>query len=525
MVGKITAGYQGWFTCEGDNSPVGGWWHWAPDRLSNVCAKNCGFISWPDMKYYQTQFQTAYAPYPDGTPSRLFSNYNEQTVHAHFEMMRDGGVDTAALQRFNPCGGEGPIRDAITPFVQRAAEATGRKWYCMYDVSGWGKDMPWEIKNDWTTKMSAYVSKPGYAFQNGKPVVCIWGFGFNDDSHANTVEECLDVIRWFKDAAGCYVIGGVPTRWREGGRDSRPGYESVYHAFNMLSPWMIGRVGKIRDLDNMYREANVPDQEDCEKHGVDYQPCVQPGDLSLGQRLHGDFYWRHFYNTCRLKCAGVYISMFDEYNEGNQIAPTAESRDHQPADFKHVALDEDGVPCTSDYYLRLTRDAGAMFKGQAPLTSKRHTEPWPGKGPVNWHPKRQDIGLRARVNWKLVCAENGGKEPLVSDRDNKGPWESFTIETVEQLSDEPDAPVRSKVRIKACNGRYLTPDMNADKKGLLVATVENPTDAETFEMQESDAVVLKASNGMYVQASDSGSGPLVAWAAEAGWWESFEIVE
>lgn len=41
--------------------------------------------------------------------------------------MRDNNIDTAALQRFDPTGGEGPIRDAVTAHVRPAAEATGSR--------------------------------------------------------------------------------------------------------------------------------------------------------------------------------------------------------------------------------------------------------------------------------------------------------------------------------------------------------------------------------------------------------------
>ena len=99
--------------------------------------------------------------------------------------MQQNGCDTAALQRFNPNGGEGPTRDAMAQKVRTAAEATGRKFYIMYDVTGW-TNMQSEIKTDWTNKMTAHTASPAYARQNGKPVVCIWGFGFNDDNHPFT---------------------------------------------------------------------------------------------------------------------------------------------------------------------------------------------------------------------------------------------------------------------------------------------------------------------------------------------------
>src|SRR5262249_47418857 len=152
-------------------------------------------------------------------------------------------------------------------------------------------NMQQEIKADWTRKMSALTSSSAYARQNGKPVVGIWGFGFNDENHPWSASACLDVVNWFK-RKGCYVMGGVPTHWRTGASDSRPGYLGIYHAFNMISPWMVGRIGTAADSDRFYTDVNVPDRADCKAHGIDYQPCVLPGDVSARQRAHGDFMWR-----------------------------------------------------------------------------------------------------------------------------------------------------------------------------------------------------------------------------------------
>jgi hypothetical protein len=75
---------------------------------------------------------------------------------------------------------------------------------------------------------------------------------------------------------------------------------------------------------------------------------------------------------------GLYISMFDEYNEGNQIAPTAEDASMSPTGTSlFFTLDEDGVHCSSDYYLRLTSDGGKMLRREIPLTFKRPTPPMP----------------------------------------------------------------------------------------------------------------------------------------------------
>ncbi|MEU4222264.1 discoidin domain-containing protein [Actinoplanes sp. NPDC026623] len=383
VVGKISVGYQGWFACPGDGAPIGGWWHWSRDRFQPPSPANTTIVSWPDLTELAHGYPTAYPNLGNGQPARLFSSYDQQTVDTHLRWMREHGIDTAALQRFNPFGDEGPTRDAMAVKVRAAAEATGRKFYIMYDVTGW-TNMQSELKTDWDTRMSAHTASPAYARQNGRPVVCIWGFGFDDPGRPFAPGPCLEVIAWFK-ARGCYVIGGVPTWWRQGINDSRPGFGDVYHAFDMISPWMVGRAASPADLDSYYANVNVGDYADCQAHGIDYQPCVLPGDLSSGHRRHGDYYWRSLYNMIRLGSQGLYVSMFDEFNEGNQIAKTAPTAALVPAGSGIRALDEDGTVCSADYYLRITADGGRMLKGQLALTATRPTPPIvngdPGPGP------------------------------------------------------------------------------------------------------------------------------------------------
>lgn len=377
VVGKITVGYQGWFACVGDGAPIGQWWHYSGTTEPPTPATFTNHIhAWPDMRQYVRGYPTAFTNFGNGQASTLFSSYDDQVVQTHFRWMAENNLDTAALQRFNPFSGEGPTRNDMAVKVKRAAELYHRKFYIMYDLSGWAA-MQQEIKADWTNVMLGQfqiTNSPAYAIQNGKPVVGIWGMGFNDANHPWDTNACLDVIAWFK-SQGCYVMGGVPTWWRTGVSDSRSNFLSAYSAFDMLSPWMVGRIGDSSGSDWFYNNANLGDQAYCNAHGIDYQPCVLPGDT--GQRAHGDFMWRQFYNMKRLGCQGIYISMFDEYNEGNQIACTAENASMIPAGSGAVyfTLDQDGTSCSSDYYLRLTGDGGKMLKGQIALTSVRPTQP------------------------------------------------------------------------------------------------------------------------------------------------------
>ncbi len=373
VVGKVIVGYQGWFAAIGDGSPINRYWHWAQTWEQQPSPDNKAIVAWPDMRDYTNKFPTKFGNLGNGQPATLFSSFSDQTIDIQFKWMKDYGIDGAALQRFNPSGLEGPVRDAMAAKTKIAAEKNGVKFYIMYDVSGWS-NMQTEMKTDWTNKMSVYTSSPAYAKQNGKPVVCIWGFGFADSNHDFTAANCTEVIKWFQ-SKGCYVIGGVPTNWLKQTSDSRPAFLSAYKQFDMLSPWMVGRIGNANQSDGIYVNISKADQAYCNANGIDYQPCVMPGDLSAHQRAHGDFMWRQFYNMTRVGAQGIYISMYDEYNEGNQIAKTAETQADIPTGSGFLSLDEDGTPCSADYYLRLTGDGAKMFKKVIPLTDVRPTKP------------------------------------------------------------------------------------------------------------------------------------------------------
>lgn len=367
------------------------------------------------MRQFVNGYPTAFANFGNGQTATLFSSYDDQVVQTHFRWMAENNLDTAALQRFNPFSGEGPTRNDMAVKVKRAAELYNRKFYIMYDLSGW-TTMQQDIKTDWTNVMLGQyqiTNSPAYAMQNGKPVVGIWGMGFNDPNHPWDTNACLEVINWFK-SQGCYLMGGVPTWWRTGVSDSRSNFLSVYTAFDMVSPWMVGRIGNLAGVDSFYNNPQLGDQTYCNAHGIDFQPCVLPGDT--GQRAHGDFMWRQFYNMKRLGCQGIYISMFDEFNEGNQIACTAEDVSMIPigSSALYFTLDQDGTSCSSDYYLRLSGDGGNMFKGQIALNSVRPTLP---RLPATLPPQPTNLVAQAgNSKVRLTWAAAAGAERYVVKR-------------------------------------------------------------------------------------------------------------
>jgi hypothetical protein len=367
VVGKVTVGYQGWFTARGDGSPENNWGH------QNI-------ESWPDVSEYTTTYQTSLLNLGNGQPARMFSSWDQSTVNKHFEWMQQYDIDCAALQRF--CNEVTPgslikqFRDGMAQRVKNAAQTYSRKFYIMYDASGWGNLQA--IKDDWTNTITGslnLLSSPAYAIQNGKPVVSIYGLGYA--GHPSNVTQALDLINWFK-AQGCYIIGSVPGQWRTGTGDSKSGFIDAYKAFNMISGWPVGRA-----VDGSYGPWVTGDRDFCNANNMDYQPAAYPGTsfhnsnagspMNQFPRNHGNFLWSQFATFRNAGVSSVYIAMFDEVNEATQIFKTAENTAQIPSNMWYLTLDADGVACSSDFYLRLVSDGGKMLKGSAPYTTTHPT--------------------------------------------------------------------------------------------------------------------------------------------------------
>jgi len=388
IVGKLTTGYQGWFSAKGDPSPIGGWVHWARGGQAPNTGGNVTFDLYPDVSEYENLYETELPPLVNGQPAKLFSSYDDQTVDKHFEWMRDYHIDNAALQRFGASASDEPNawrenRDGVAAKVKSAAEKHGRKFYVMYDTSGLPDDKWAEaVKSDWTRNIIGNLKlaeSSAYARQDGKPVVCIWGIGFTD--RPGTAEEAIALIEWFK-GQDLYVIGGVPTRWRTSDVDSKPGFLNVYRRFHMISPWFVGRFSGLRAADEFKEEVMEQDVLFAGNEGLDYQPVLWPGfcwvNLHAGPpnqipRLHGDFMWRQAYNAVSLGLKTGYVAMFDEYDEATAIAKAAETADLAPDGPYFLTLDADGVPVSSDFYLRLTGDINRMLQGEIPATEEHPT--------------------------------------------------------------------------------------------------------------------------------------------------------
>lgn len=383
---KVIVGYQGWFTAYGDGSPTARWSHWAQGTYqSNAGAPAPGhqsFELYPDISEYAagSLFQTGYAALGNGAPAKLFSSYPADVVNKHFQWMQQYGIDGAALQRFAGELADSVFkahRDSIAVKMKAAAEANGRLFYLMYDISGMNEaTFVQTLKDDWTGTIVGQLgltSSSRYATEDGKPVVALWGLGFTD--RPGTAAQAGQLIDWFH-AQGAYVIGGVPTNWRSGTGDSKPGFADVYKKFDMISPWTVGRYSTDADVDNYKNNYLLSDRDHCATYGMDYQPVMFPGFAwsnwnggakNMIPRRKGGLLWKQAANIRAAAIPGAYIAMFDEYDEGTAIAKAAEDSSMAPTNQYFLTLSSDGAFVSSDFYLRLAGKATRMIEGLDPL--------------------------------------------------------------------------------------------------------------------------------------------------------------
>ncbi len=374
--GKLMFGYQGWFGCPGDGSPLNTWEHWF--RRGAPTAATLRVDMWPDVSELSESERCPTAlMLPDGQPAQLYSAYNPRTVDRHFAWLQDYELPGVFLQRFTVRLDETSVRgfrDGVARNVRAAAEAHGRVFAIMYDISGHSRDTVVQaVERDWTYLVDTLriTESPQYLRHHGRPVVAIWGLGFRD--RASTPEQAAELIDFFKhnpeQRYRVTLVGGIPARWRTLSRDSQTAgaWTQVYRSFDILSPWTVGRFRDDEGIDRFYRDEVAPDMMETRRLGLGYMPVVFPGfswhnmnptaPTNPIPRRGGRFFWHQIERALETGTTMVYGAMFDEVDEGTAMFKLAPTRDSVPADVPLVTLDADGDQLPSDWYLQLARQA------------------------------------------------------------------------------------------------------------------------------------------------------------------------
>jgi hypothetical protein len=369
--GKVLCGYQGWFNTPCDSEKFG-FGHWG-DRLGESDGR---FVvdMWPDVAQYAPGdlCEVPGLKLPDGSPARLYSGYTK--------WMREYGIDGVFVSRFV---GEttSPERfrhvNMVLNNLREGCHREGRVWAMMLDVSMGRGATTSIVMDDWKFLCDKVKVREDsrYLHHHGKPVVLLWGLGFNDRPW--TVEQADELITFFESDpkyGGVYLIGGVDPYWRtlRGASKTNAAWSNVYRRFDAISPWDAGRFRDNAGMDRVRTNSWEGDLAELKGLGIGYMPTAFPGfswdnlrkkppGTTTIPRRKGEFYWRQFAIFRELGIRTVFVGMFDEVNEGTAVYKVA---NQTPVGVNFVGLE--GLP--TDWYLRLTGLATRMIRGEIPLS-------------------------------------------------------------------------------------------------------------------------------------------------------------
>lgn len=380
-------GYQGWFNTEGDGMGCG-WTHYSVSGSDFEPGRgNISIEFWPEMTEYKVQYITPfsfesgqYAP----SSAYLFSSADYSTTDLHFQWMEEYGLDGVFLQRFltsvlNSASLKSH-RDHVTGNVIRAAADHGRAWSLMYDLSGAKSEQIMMLLDDLeeldaTYNFSDETVVPNYLHHNGKPMLAIWGAGFDDDRDYS-VQDVRELIDAINEQGVFSILLGVPYYWRTFGGDTidDPEFHDLIKECDMIMPWAVGRYKYNTLQTNINAQYIAGDVAWCAEYGVDYAPLVFPG-TSTGNlkgyegtydgfpREKGNFFWEQVWNAHNQGATALYIAMFDEVDEGTAIFKCLNTSDvPDNGDGIFVGIDDD---LETDHYLWLAGEATKLFHGES----------------------------------------------------------------------------------------------------------------------------------------------------------------
>lgn len=376
--GLVMAGYQGWFSAPGDGSDRG-WYHYAGSG-GRFEPGICTIDMWPDVSEYEKIYKTEFV-FADGRPAYVMSEYDRSTVDTHFRWMREYGVDGVFVQRFVSEIKRPKSYNQLNRVFDSAIEAAdrnGRAISIMYDLSGMRPGDEKVVLADIDRLCSQYDIKTreknsSYLFHNGKPLVAVWGVGFNDKRQygLKEAETLIDELT----KRGFSILLGVPTHWRTLSGDTVADGElhRLIRKCDIIMPWFVGRYNE-ESFSANYEKHVIADMDWCRKNDVGYAPLAFPGftwknmhpDSKPIPRNGGSFFWKQLSHYIKNGAQMIYVAMFDEIDEGTAIFKCA--TDVPVGGSYFLPLDE---ASGSDYYLFLTGTASRMLKKQTPFSETK----------------------------------------------------------------------------------------------------------------------------------------------------------
>ena len=368
--GLVMAGYQGWFNAEGDGANRGFYHYRGHDGFKPGSAS---IDMWPDVHEYPKTYPTDFVM-SDGSIASVFSSFDQSTIDTHFRWMKEYGLDGVFMQRFvSEIKGESGRNhfNKVLSSAMAASNKYNRAICIMYDLSGMAagdETLVLEDINEIANKYNIFDHKKNssYLYHNSKPLVAVWGVGFNDKRNYS-IDNCENLISGLK-AQGYSVMIGVPTYWRELKDDTEPTEQlhELIKICDIVMPWFVARYTP--DSFKDFSPIVSKDLTWCNNNGIDYAPLVFPGfswknmygenTLSI-PRCNGTFLQRQIDNAISSGVSMLYVAMFDEIDEGTAIFKCATKVPVDSLGTSFVPIEE-GL--SSDHYLKIIGEASKRLK-------------------------------------------------------------------------------------------------------------------------------------------------------------------
>ncbi len=376
--GLVMAGYQGWFNAPGDGGGRG-WNHYLSHGKFEPGSTNIDI--WPDVSEYKKTYKSPFK-LADGSDAYLYSSYDASSTDTHFKWMQEYGVDGVFVQRFIADVQRGAGRhhnDVVLGNALKSAQKYRRAISLMYDLSGIRAGGDSLVIKDWkhlvdSMRLTNRGNNQTWLYHNGKPLIAVWGVGYNDHRKYGLAEaeRIIDFLKNDPVYGGCAVLLGVPTYWRDFGSDTEkdPHLHDLLRKVDSVHPWFVGRFNETAYPAFQSRIAD--DIDWCKANKVEYVPTVFPGvswhnmnprsPQNQIPRNKGHFYWKQITGAIKSGADMLYIAMFDEVDEGTAILKASKN---PPVGLSTFVTYEDSIP--NDYYLYLTGYAGRMLRKEVPL--------------------------------------------------------------------------------------------------------------------------------------------------------------
>lgn len=335
--GLVMAGYQGWFSTPGDGGTRGWYRYMGKGDAFHPGVANIDM--WPDVSEYEKTYETPFT-FDNGEKARVFSSRDASTVDLHFKWMEQYGIDGVFIQRFVvlqkiPAAKE--HHDIVLNNAMKSGRKYGRAVCIMYDLTDMDAGDEKVVLNDIRLLSVKYnlfnhTLCPQYLYHNGKPLVAVYGVGF-DEGHRYGFKETETIIKGLKEQ-GFSVMLGVPTYWRQMEKDAMkdPRLHQQIKMCDILLPWFVGRYNE--ESYPGFQQLILEDMKWTKANHIDYAPICFPGFSWRNMNYHknkkvtsiprnkGSFYKKQL-DFCVANAQMIYIAMFDEIDEGTAIFKVA----------------------------------------------------------------------------------------------------------------------------------------------------------------------------------------------------------